>query len=149
VTEVADTHDGDVLIVASWAGTVLLGVTSFAAVTSPALETWLLVVSLLLFAVGVILFARAFLFAVSARREDAIGIGGLFFLAGSAPRRVQAHLLGSLGAEILISLATAAVRPYTALAFGVLAPMYALGMCGMWGAVHGVFPPRTDTDRRL
>ena len=137
-----DTHDGDVLITASWLGTGVLAVTSVLAITVSSLESVLVAVSLIMFALGIILFLRAFLFAVSVRREDLIGIGGLFFLAGSAPRRVQWHLLGSFTAQVVIGLGTAIVRPYTALAFGVLAAMYGLGLCGLWGAIHGTFPAR-------
>lgn len=141
-----DTHDGDALLVASWAGTVVLAVAAVLAVVSATLEPVLVTVSLLLFAAGIFLFARAFLYAVNVRREDLIGIGGLFFLAGSAPRRVQVRLIGSFVAQITIGLVTAALRPYTALAFAVLASMYGLGMMGLWGAVHGTFPPRPLSD---
>lgn len=137
-----DTNDGDALLAASWIGTGVLAVASIAAVASAALESVLVAVSLLMFALGIALFIRAFLFAVNVRREDLIGIGGLFFLAGSAPRRVQRSLLGSFGAQAAIGLATAIIGPYTALAFAVLASMYGLGLCGLWGAIHGTFPRR-------
>lgn len=144
--EIVDTHEGDVLLWLSWGGTGLLALVSVAAVLRSSLEVVLLAVSLLMFVLGCLLFARAFLFAVSTRREDLISIGGLFLLLGSAPRRVQANLLGSLGVQVLISLVTAGVRPYTALAFGVLAPMYGLGLTGLWGAIHGTFPRREVAD---
>ncbi|MBI2703719.1 MAG: hypothetical protein HYX32_00290 [Actinobacteria bacterium] len=137
-----DTNDGDALLAASWIGTGVLAVASVVAVASASLESVLIAVSLIMFALGIVLFIRAFLFAVNVRREDLIGIGGLFFLAGSAPRRVQRSLLGSFGAQAAIGLATAIIRPYTALAFAVLASMYGLGLCGLWGAIHGTFPRR-------
>ncbi len=34
--------------------------------------------------------------------------------------------------------------PYTAVAFGVLAPMLGLGLIGLWGARYGTFPARDD-----
>jgi hypothetical protein len=143
-----DTHDGDALIVGSWIGTGLFTVTAFAAVAVDAAMLVSTPVAIVLFLVGVVQFARAFLYAVNSRREELIGIGGLFLLLGSAPRRVQAHLLGSLGVEIVVAIVTAALKPYTALAFGALVPMFGLGMAGRWGARFGTFPPRPPEPER-
>ena len=44
-----------------------------------------MIVSLVLFAVGMVVFVWAYAVAVGRSRTDLIGIGGLFFLAGSAP----------------------------------------------------------------
>ena len=38
--------------------------------------------------------------------------------------------------------ATAAARPYTSLAFGVLAPLWSYGLTVLWNAVYGAFPDR-------
>ena len=43
-----------------------------------------------------------------------------------------------------IAVVVASIRPYTAVAFAVLAPMLGLGAMAMWGARHGDFPPRDD-----
>ena len=67
-------------------------------------------------------------------REVEIGIGGLYFLAGTAPRIVQLHLLGSSAAEVVVAFATASARPFTSLAFGMLVPVYGLGCCGPVGS---------------
>ncbi len=50
------------------------------------------------------------------------------------PAACSAALIGSLVAEIVIAVATASTRVYTPLAFGVLVPMYGLGLMGLWGA---------------
>jgi hypothetical protein len=47
-----------------------------------------------------------------------------------------------LAVEILVALTTASVRPFTSLAFGVLAPVYGLALAGLWGAQYGTFKPR-------
>jgi hypothetical protein len=73
-----------------------------------------------------------------------MGIGGLFFLAGSAPPAVQRSLLGSLGTQVVVSTVGAAVRPFTPLAFGTLAPMLGLALCGLWAVRHGLFPARAS-----
>ena len=47
-----------------------------------------------------------------------------------------------------MAVATAAARPFTPLAFGVLAPMFGLGVMGLWGAKFGTFPPRPPEPER-
>jgi len=58
---------------------------------------------------------------------------------------VRISMLGALGVQIVAGIATAAVRPYTSLAFGVLVPLFGLAMCGLWSATSGVFPARAET----
>jgi hypothetical protein len=50
--------------------------------------------------------------------------------------------MGSLGAQTAIALGTAAARPFTSVAFGILVPMFGLGLAGLWGARHGRFEAR-------
>ena len=59
-----------------------------AAVWQDSLTTFYVAISLLEFFVGVAVFALAFLRAVDRSRTESIGIGGLFFASGSAPKRV-------------------------------------------------------------
>lgn len=140
---------GPGIIRASWIGTALLSVTAILAAIAP--TTFIAVsvgVAMVMFFVGIGLFFWAYAVAVARSRTDLIGMGGLFFLAGSAPRSVQRSLLGSLIVEIVVALATAGVHPFTPLAFGVLAPMYGLALCGLWAARHGTFPPRPPDEKR-
>jgi hypothetical protein len=137
------------IIRASWAGTIAFSVSAVATAVAP--HTFVAVgvgVSLLLFFVGIGLFLWAYAVAVNRSRTDLIGLGGLFFLVGSAPRGVQRSLLGSFGVEIVVGLVTAAIHPFTPLAFGVLAPMYGLALCGLWAAKWGTFPPRPPDEGR-
>ena len=100
------------------------------------------IVSLVLFAIGMAIFFVAYVKAIGRSRYELIGMGGLFFLAGAAPRRVQVLLLGALGVQVVIGLVAASVRIYTPVAFALLVPMYGLGLSGLWGATYGTFPPR-------
>ena len=135
---------GHPIVRASAAGTVVFAVTAVAAVVSEAATVVAAGVALALFAAGIGIFFWAYAIAVNRSRTDAIGIGGLFFLAGSAtaPAGVKRALLASLALQTAIGLATAAARPFTPLAFGVLVPLYGLALTGLWGARHGRFGPR-------
>ncbi|HTN81883.1 MAG TPA: hypothetical protein VMK16_19600 [Acidimicrobiales bacterium] len=132
------------IIKLSWIGTAIFAVTATAATIDPDLfASVAFVVAMTLFFIGCVVFFLAYFQAIGRSREVDIGIGGLFFLAGSAPRPVQLHLLGSLGAEVVVAFATASIRPFTSLAFGMLVPLYGLSMCGLWAARHGTFSPRS------
>jgi hypothetical protein len=119
-----------------------------AAAASSALDLPALISALVLFFAGTVAFVFAYFVAVGRSRHDEIAVASLYLLSGSAPRRVRRHLLGSLAAEVAIALATAAVRPFTTLAFGVLAPMFGLAVAGLWAARYGTFPPRDAPGRR-
>ena len=98
--------------------------------------------SLIEFLLGTAVFALAFLRAVDRSRTDTIGVGGLFFGSGSAPRPVRIRLVGALVIQVVVSIGVAWSHVYTALAFGVLAPMWSLGLTGLWVAAYSTFPAR-------
>ena len=138
-----DAPAGKELINGAWVGTAAFAVTAIAAAAAPdQLRIPALVVALVLFGLGCIAFLWGFAVAVGRSRTDEIGIGGLFFLAGSAPAEARRPLLLALTIQIVVAFATAAVRPFTSLAFGILVPVFGLGVSGLWGARHGSFPQR-------
>ncbi|MEZ5244442.1 MAG: hypothetical protein R2707_05030 [Acidimicrobiales bacterium] len=142
------TRDGSGIITASWVGTAVFTVVALIATIDPdSLGAPAVVVSLVLFAAGSVAMFWAFLIAVQRSREVAIGIGGLYFGAGSAPKRVQGHLMASLAIQVAVALVTASIRVFTSLAFGILVPVWGLGMAGLWCARHGEFAPRADAAR--
>ena len=147
----ADPGAGTALIGASLLGTALFTLTAVAAAIAPhTLDIPALVVSVTMFLAGTAAFVWAYLVAVVRSRRDAVAIVGVYGLgAGSTPQPVRIRLLGSLGAEVAVAVVTAAVRPYTSLSFGILAPMWGLGLAGVWGARHGGFPARSPDPRRL
>jgi hypothetical protein len=96
-----------------------------------------------LFVAGVIAFLVAFGRAVGRSRTEDVDILGVYFLGGgAAPREVRRPLLASFAVQAVVAVATASIRPYTAVAFGILVPMLGLGLAGLWGATHGRFPER-------
>jgi len=146
----AEPTAGRAIVTASWAGTAALAVTACAADAVPhPFETPALIVALALFFAGIVVFFWAYLIAIGRSREHAIGLAGVFGLSGSAPPAVRVRLLGSVAAQLAVAIATASVRLYSSLSFGLLAVMWGLGLTGLWGARHGAFPPRpADTERR-
>lgn len=136
---------GNTLLVADLAGTLVLVLVLVAAVVRPAgAGLAAAVVSLGLLLAGCGLFLWAYGVAVQRSRTDAIGIGGLYFLTGTAPDAVRRRFLVLLAVQCLAALAAASLRPFTAVAFGTLAPMFGLGAQGLWAARHGHFEPRSD-----
>ena len=79
------------IIKASWIGTAIFGITAIAAAIDPdGFAGLALAVAVVLFLAGCVIFFVAFIHAVGRSREVEIGIGGLYFLAGTAPRAVRA-----------------------------------------------------------
>ncbi len=104
-------------------------------------------VSVALFALGTAGMLWGYATGVVRSRDEAIGLGGLFFLSGTAPRLIRFRLRVAFAVQVVASVAAATLRPYTAVAFAVLAPMAGLGAMAAWGARHGRFRPRDDPRR--
>ena len=145
----SDAPEGGGVLRATVAGTVAFVAVGVLALLLPDLFTGpFIAVALGELLVGSIVFILAFLRAVDRSRTEAIGVGGLFFGAGSTPGRVQRILVGSLAVQVVAAIVVASIRPYTSMAFGVLAPMWALGFTGLWAAAYGTFPERTPEPTR-
>ena len=117
-------------------------ITSVAAVVVEGARPVAIAVSVVLFAAGAAAMLVALVRAAGRSRAEDVTVPGVFFLTDSAPRPVRLHLLASLAVQVVVSFVTAGVRPFTSLAFGILAPVYGLGLTGLWGARHGRFGPR-------
>jgi hypothetical protein len=133
------------IIAASWTCTAVFALAAVPALIDPqdAVAVFF-AVSVVLFVAGCALFMVDLVLAAARSRDDAMGIGGLFFLAGSAPTGVQRHLLGSLAVQVVVAVGAAALDPFTPLAFGTLVPTIGLAFCGLWAVRHGLFPARTS-----
>ena len=134
----------------SWAGTAVFALSGVGAVVVEGLRPVAAGVALLLFLVGTIAFLWAYGIAINRSRTDAIGIGGLYFLAGdTAPAAVRRSMMASLAAQTIVALATASARPFTSLAFGILVPVFGMGLAGLWGARYGTFEPRAEKSPKV
>lgn len=107
------------------------------------------VVALSLFAIGVFTFLWSYWTAVQRSREDDIAVAQLYFLTGSStPSSLKRVMNGALVVQTVTCLATAIARSSTdgragsTLAFGILVPMFGLGLNGLWCAQYGTFSPR-------
>lgn len=139
-----DREPGAGLLNLTFAGTgVLVGTSAAAALAPDTFAPLHLIYSCVLFAIGTGAMFWAYALGVSRSRVDLVSIPGLFFLAGdTAPPTIRRPFRVALAVEVVAVVAAAAARPYTAVAFGVLAPMFAMGLMGTWGGRHGRFPPR-------
>lgn len=110
------------------------------------------VVSVGLFAVGVGSSLWAYAAALERSRVQEVGVANLYLLTGAtAPTKLKRVLLGALVLQVLASFGAATVgvvgledSQLNALAFGVLVPMFGIGMNGAWAARYGSYGPRVN-----
>ena len=141
--------EGEAIINGSWAGTgIYVALAIVGTIFPDSFATPTAILSGALFVIGCVAFFWAYAVAVSRSRTDLIGIGGLYFLAGTAPKLVRYRLRLSLAVEVVAALVSSSIRPFTPMAFGFLVPVFGLGMCGLWGARHGTFEPRPAPEPR-
>lgn len=157
-TAPADRTSGRRLLRLDLGGTALFTavVTAAAVGGERALQVSVAVVSLALFAAGIALSLWAYASALDRSRRDEIGVANLFLLTGpTAPAAVRRTCLGALAAQTVVAVvgATAGLAAIdgtelNALAFGVLVPMFGIGVNGAWAARYGAFGPRHDPSSR-
>ena len=132
-----------ILRVAVWSTALLVLTSALAAIWPASMGLVHAAVSVGCFLVGCVLLLSAFATGVSRSRAEAVSTAGLFLLADdAAPPDVRRLLRGALAVQVVAVVAAASVRPFTEVAFGILAPMLGVGLMGLWGARHGQFPPR-------
>lgn len=103
------------------------------------------VLDLVLFAAGLVALLVAYARALGRSRTEAVDVVGAFLLGGDvAPQAVRRELRRLVAIQVVVALVTASIRPYTAVAFGVLVPLYGIGLAGLWGATHGRFGARAE-----
>lgn len=132
---------GLLLVRVAVATTVVFGVVQVLADVRPqgAVLAAAVFVSLGLFFAGSVAFLVGFVLAAGRSRDEQVTMAGLVWLTGSAPPFPTRVLRGVLVTQVVLALVTASVRPFTAVAFGILAPMAGLGLLVLWSARHGAF----------
>jgi hypothetical protein len=109
-------------------------------------------VSMALFAVGVATTLWAYTRALDRSRVEEVGVANLYLLTGeTAPKHIKRTMSSALAAQIVAAIAGAWIGvvgldkgDLNALAFGVLVPMFGIGMNGIWASRHGSYGPRVD-----
>lgn len=120
-------------------------VTVAAVSEAPAADVAVVLMSSVFVLAGVVGFGVAMWRAAQRSREAELGLGGLFFLAASAPRPVAVRLNACLSVQVVVPILAAAIRPYSPVAFGTLTPLFGLAVNGLWSSHHGWFPPRSPS----
>jgi hypothetical protein len=144
-----DPHAGAGLVLLDFAATGALAVAGAAGILAPdSAGAFTAVIAGVLFTVGVGLFLWGFAIGVVRSRDEQVTLAGLFFLSGTAPKVVRFRLRLAFAVQVALAVAAASIRPYTEVAFAVLAPMLGLGAMSAWGARHGTFFPRDDLPRQ-
>ena len=113
-------------------------------------------VSMVLFAVGAGAALWAYVGALERSRTSEIGVANLYLLTGrTAPPPVKRTMTGLLVVQVALAFAGAIYgatglrgSEVNALAFGILVPMFGIGMNGLWALRHGSFGPRIDKSVR-
>jgi hypothetical protein len=108
------------------------------------------VVSGVLFAIGIATSLWAYTSALERSRTEEVGVANLFLLTGApAPTEVKRAMTLALVVQVVAAFAGAIVGvtgleqgDLNALAFGVLVPMFGIGMNGVWAARYGSYGPR-------
>ncbi len=145
----------DAIVRGNIAGTALfvISATYAATIFTPNARAVGVVVALALFAIGVAAFIWGYFTAVQRSRHDEIAVSTLFFLTGGvAQPAVRNAMNGCLAAQIVVALGAALSRPSTAgqsgstLAFGVLVPLFGLGLNGLWASRNGIFSARKNAE---
>lgn len=119
-------------------------------------------VSMLLFAIGVVTTLWAYTRALERSRVEEVGVANLYLLTGpTAPPQVKRAMSAALIVQVVAAIAGAWIGvvgldkgDLNALAFGVLVPMFGVGMNGVWAARHGSYGPRvgkavSPTDHKI
>ena len=132
------------------AGTLIFAVMSALGAAIKALRVPAAVFSVVLFAIGVAMFIWSYVSALERSRTDELGVANLYLLTGpTATKPVKRTMMGSLYVQVAVCIATAAVgfsqvsgTEANPLAFGMLVPMFGLGLNGLWASRLGTFGPR-------
>jgi hypothetical protein len=145
------TRPSSTIVTVDLIGTAAFVVTAVlaAAIFTNPVKLVAVVVSLVLFACGVFAFLWSYWIAVQRSRADDISVTQLYFLTGATtPGAIKWRMNGALAVQVVVGLATAIARNSTdgragsTLAFGILVPMFGLGLNGLWCARYGRFTPR-------
>ncbi|MBM35660.1 MAG: hypothetical protein CL460_00635 [Acidimicrobiaceae bacterium] len=134
---------GTYLVRLAWQSTTLLALAAVAGVTAPgSFGIVLAVLSSAMFVLGLVFLLLALLGGLRRSRVEEITVTGLFLLHDTAPRAIRRLFLWCLMIQLSLAFVAAGLRPYTQIAFVILAPMFVFGSAALWSAQYGIFSGR-------
>ena len=134
---------GKSLLRLAWQSTLLLAVVAAFGLMAPeSSRLFVVTASLTMFVLGLFLFVFGLMYGLRRSRVETVTVSGLFLLQNSAPRSIQRQFAWSTIAQLVVAFTAAALKPYTDIAFVILAPMLPVGSAALWSAQHGFFPER-------
>ena len=132
---------GQPLLRLAWQSTLALAVVATFGLMAPE-SSGPFVVPACLTMFGLLLFVFGLMYGLRRSRVEAVTVAGLFLLQNSAPRSIRRQFAWLTITQLVVALIAAALRPYTDIAFVILAPMLPVGSAALWSAQHGFFPER-------
>ena len=134
---------GQPLLRLAWQSTLALAVVATFGLMAPESSgPFVVTACLTMFVLGLLLFVFGLMFGLRRSRVEAVTVAGLFLLQNSAPRSIRRQFAWLTITQLVVALIAAALRPYTDIAFVILAPMLPIGSAALWSAQHGFFPER-------
>ena len=134
---------GKSLLRLAWQSTLLLAVVAAFGLMAPeSSHLFVVTASLTMFVLGLFLFVFGLMYGLRRSRVEEVTVAGLFLLQNSAPRSIRRQFAWLTITQLVVPLTAAALRPYTDIAFVILAPMLPVGSAALWSAQHGFFPER-------
>jgi len=115
-------------------------------------QVLIVVVSVVLFAIGIATGLWAYAQALELSRVKEVGVANLFLLTGpTAPSAVKRAMALALTLQVVTAIVGASIGMsgldkgrLNVMAFGILVPMFGIGMNGAWAARYGSYGPRVD-----
>ena len=134
---------GQPLLRLAWQSTLVLAVVAAFGLMAPESSgPFVVTACLTMFVLGLLLFVFGLMYGLRRSRVEAVTVAGLFLLQNSAPRSIRRQFAWLTITQLVVALIAAALRPYTDIAFVILAPMLPIGSAALWSAQHGFFPER-------
>ena len=134
---------GQPLLRLAWQSTLALAVVATFGLMAPESSgPFVVTACLTMFVLGLLLFVFGLMYGLRRSRVEAVTVAGLFLLQNSAPRSIRRQFAWLTITQLVVALIAAALRPYTDIAFVILAPMLPVGSAALWSALHGFFPER-------
>jgi energy-converting hydrogenase Eha subunit A len=118
-------------------------------------KTLLVPVSSVTGVVGLVAFVWSYLRAVGRSRQDEISVSQLYVVAGNvAPGPVKRALRWSLWVQVIVAIVVMFVgfqrtepQEFNWAATIIVAPLFGMGLNGVWVSIHGAFGPRIVAPR--